>query len=141
MPRATPSQLKAFGHALSEALRDRAIDLPLGTRTDDWLGEQVGVSSQAIRNYLNGLREPNRTRVALMEAALDLEPHTLGRILGIGISDSERLDQLEAQVVTLNHEHARLLRQVESLRRVLDSLAQPDAPSPSEPPRAGRSGS
>lgn len=134
MPKATEAQRKAFGQALAEALRDKAIHLDAGLRTDEWLAREIGLSSQAVRNYLSGIREPNRGRVILIETVLDLDRNELGRHLGIGVSDSERLDQLEDRVAKMADD----LQQALTLLRTL----APQATRPRSPrSRAGRSGS
>lgn len=134
MPKATATERAAFASALADAIRDKAIHLDAGLRTDEWLAEQIDMSGQAIRNYLAGIREPNRRRVAQMEDALDVPRNSLGRHLGIGVSETDRLDLLEARVDGLAASLERALR-------LLEAISPPESQPRRSRPRAGRSGS
>jgi hypothetical protein len=82
-------------------MRAKAKELGLGpaARMDEWLGRQIGMTPQAIRNYVTAQREPrNAAVVEAIEDALDLPRHRLGTFLGYGpppfSMSPELLDQL-----------------------------------------------
>lgn len=115
MPKATEEQRQAFGAALTEAIStaySKAENFNPSVRGDVWLAGKVHLSSQAIRNYMSGIREPrNAGIVAAMEAALDLEPHALGRHLGYGESVTQQIADLSRRVDRLTEQIAAILQQ------------------------------
>lgn len=130
MPRATEEQRSAFAEALFESMRKPALALPAATRLDEWLAEQVGLSSQAIRNYLSALREPkNAEIVASIEDALGVPRHHLGRHLGYGPSASQRLDVLEARVESMSVQLQQALELLQEVARPVPRVRRRRPPS------------
>jgi ribosome-binding protein aMBF1 (putative translation factor) len=111
MPKATDEQRRNFGDALREAMSHANGQ----DRSDEWLAEQVGLSPQAIRNYLAGIREPSRNVVAKIEDAVGVQRHELGRHLGIGPDITQQVVDLRAEVGQLRAELARVVRLLESV--------------------------
>lgn len=125
MRSATPEQRQTFATEMQEAMRKRAETLPPGTRLDDWLGGQVGLSGQAIRNYLAAIREPKSGKIVeRIEAALEVPSHHLGRHLGYGPSPTQRLDDLETRMNALDAVLQQVVEQLEELAP-LSSRARP----------------
>lgn len=54
----------------------------LGTRSQEWLGEQVGVSQARISQWLTGTDIPPAFRLALLASALKLDPNELRAAAG-----------------------------------------------------------
>lgn len=131
MPKATDEQRKAFGDALRFAMRTHAEATGHPDRDDEWLGAQVGLTGQAIRNYLAGLREPkNAAIVEQLEDALTVPRYSLGRHLGYGPAVSEQWEELNRRVDALDRTLAQVLE-------LLAALGQP-VPPPAKPSRRGR---
>lgn len=118
MPKATPEQRKAFAEALFEAMREPAQRLPPATRLDNWLGEQIGLSSQAVRNYLSAIREPkNAEIVEAIEDAVGVPRHHLGKHLGYGPNATQRLEALERRVDGLSEQLQQALELLQGVAR------------------------
>jgi len=72
---ATDEQLTAFAYAVRSHLVD--------DRTQAWLSRAIGVSRQAVHDWLKDEpTEPRRERVFAIEEALELPPGTLSALLG-----------------------------------------------------------
>jgi transcriptional regulator with XRE-family HTH domain len=63
----------------ARALQRARTDYGLSQRD---LAAPVGVSQAAVSQWLLGQASPKRERVAALEEALHLEPHSLARLLG-----------------------------------------------------------
>jgi transcriptional regulator with XRE-family HTH domain len=71
----TASQRQMFARALQRARTDYGL-------SQRALAAAVGVSQAAVSQWLLGQASPGPERVAALEEALRLEPHSLARLLG-----------------------------------------------------------
>lgn len=119
MPKASEAQRRKYGQALASAMMDARLRGLMGDKTvrdDEWLAGKIGQSSQSIRNYLAGIREPrNRATADAIEDALEIPRYSLSAHLGYRPTDDERFASLEAAVFAQGEAVARLAAAVEAL--------------------------